>query len=1067
MSELHDLLSEALLNNSYDHKSMDKSLKRTWHNSYSYLYALQKHRVEYEEFHYKSNDIDSRDITRIGKLYLDSSWRACFDVAYDPIHICNREEYRRSKFYKKEITIDDISANPYIFKKIPIVIIDNQVIWDYKMKIFYKDGMAFRLPYRRSFVLKNERNLLNEDIIYQTHNVQVIIIDNIFYERKAFTSRDLLINEKKEVTWNTSQLLSKRVRSKKGLFFCSFYFPSKNKSYGECTELLPCISNDDNILFSPLSNTLYEKIVNSNETFFVSFVFIDELIQHTFYGDDVKGSTEIKITDSLKSLIIIQKDEFDPYELPIPVENCMIFKKNSGDDSFHLEKNTDILELHYPNIYVIVDKNIKSGDEYRVFYFYHPMIDFRYTPIHEFYYRFLSIHFGERIEYILNRIYRDEIDYGLFTEEQTTSFKDTFSKIISYHYFNHQYGEIDFLKRYKQISGNENKTPFEYKENTLKEWMKIDPKVLRDYVIEQNKLSIPVYHLYTKTMDLSERLRNDTKNEFGPRDGITFQSPRYLFTFRNEKELGAILDCRVYVDGLFVQNLYQKRKGWLDYLYIPSEMVTTDSYIEIEIFPTYEFKKEILFTSMDQEEEITLLEPENDIYPTVSDLYFLEPGGETKRAVQGRTKKNDDPLSIDEDNLITIPVTASSDYMWISSKSANPGLFFKIYDDNFFKIISVYKEGEFEVKTVDPEKPIKFTRLKTFKIKPASEEILNINMECHISKIPNGMEVMIENDGYPYLALVGVERNFKFNNSYIRIYHNGRLIPKVKYVFFSTYVYPRIQLLEPFKAGDMIYIDITPYRYQELYYQEELEKGQQLIDLRGVIDKPFDIRYYDVFVNCRKMSLNSIFAISPWQITLVNLKSIYNIQIFEKERDWEYFGLDYNENIYYYSIDDLFKSNFITEDEKNRMIKQIIDETKEDTLTIYPNTNEEEKRDFTDLRVFIFIPAFYYNELIPKTYVNPDRLQFSKRLIWDEYTSIAEYYFSYPGAKDECRNDEELKYRKLLPNVVMLDPDIIIEGKNGKGTQHVFCVGHPTTVDQSLLDENIDLKNDSNIGGDR
>ena len=56
MSEnLHKLLRDALLNNSYDKPSMDLSLTMTHENSYSYLYALQRSIIDYDEFHYKSN----------------------------------------------------------------------------------------------------------------------------------------------------------------------------------------------------------------------------------------------------------------------------------------------------------------------------------------------------------------------------------------------------------------------------------------------------------------------------------------------------------------------------------------------------------------------------------------------------------------------------------------------------------------------------------------------------------------------------------------------------------------------------------------------------------------------------------------------------------------------------------------------------------------------------------------------------------------------------------------------------------------------------------------------------
>ena len=61
MSEnLQKLLQEALNNNSYDYSSMNGEIKKTWENSFSYLYTLQKSYIEYEELFFYSNNEESR-----------------------------------------------------------------------------------------------------------------------------------------------------------------------------------------------------------------------------------------------------------------------------------------------------------------------------------------------------------------------------------------------------------------------------------------------------------------------------------------------------------------------------------------------------------------------------------------------------------------------------------------------------------------------------------------------------------------------------------------------------------------------------------------------------------------------------------------------------------------------------------------------------------------------------------------------------------------------------------------------------------------------------------------------
>ena len=47
--DLQTLLHDALINNTYDYEDMHKTLDASLKSSFSYLYYLQKARVEYEE----------------------------------------------------------------------------------------------------------------------------------------------------------------------------------------------------------------------------------------------------------------------------------------------------------------------------------------------------------------------------------------------------------------------------------------------------------------------------------------------------------------------------------------------------------------------------------------------------------------------------------------------------------------------------------------------------------------------------------------------------------------------------------------------------------------------------------------------------------------------------------------------------------------------------------------------------------------------------------------------------------------------------------------------------------
>ena len=1074
MSEnLQSLLKDALLNNSYDYDVMHNTIKKTWMNSFSYLYSLQKAYVEYEEFFYFSNDEDSRNSKLIGKLYLDKKIYANFDIDYDLIHVLSREEFRLSDFYSKTFTINDMIYNPSIFLKIPIVIIDDQVIWDYKMRV-KKECTTFTLPFRRKFVIKNNRNILNDEIIYEDHKIQVLVIDNIFYQRykmnksslyfntnlksikinkkkmEELTLQDLNSSVKKEymdkwglkypsqITPTQEAIIKKeitrrykavRVPSQDGTMMCSIHFPSlADKAYELGTALIP-LEDKDEYYIAYLTDDIVNKINEFNRDFYISFVFLNRLYQHTFYND---LNTTTATSDGA-DLMVIQSEEMVPYKTPIPVEDFMVFKKSSIQDGYVLEKNTEMLEMHYPNIYRIKDESMQEGDTYKIYYYYYNTYDLQYTVLFDFYFKFLVDMFKEeKIEKILNDIYYNREDLSIYTDAQKETFKEVFNKILSYQYFNHQYGESDFLNRYMLLDENADKTPFEYKDETLKEWIRIQPWVLRDYVLEQNKLG-DSYHLYTNTLDLPSRLRTNTELELGKKSR-EFDDPRYVFAFSNERDYPLLLDCRVFVDGILVDDVYQERHLFMDYFYVPASMVTEDSYIELEIFPTYSYEKEFMFTSLTQKEEIEIDAPKEKIFPTVADLYFQNGENRYERFVPDITSivchydrgditfEGDVISGQDVISLEIITLVDEEDYTdefgnFICDAERTPdekGEYSK-YDDPL-----IYDMED----NVKVEKTFKYTRMNRFSIQPKNEDSLFIPLKLKFSKCPQTIRYIVQRDGYAYMEIGNT--NFNFSDEYIRIFRNGKLMPKGKYLFVTNEGRAFLLFLINLNKGDTIYIDITPYRYTQVYYQESLKEGETLIDLRNYITKPFDIRYYDVYMNGRKLSTNNVFAITPWQISLVNLKSTHNLIIYEREREWEYFGLDYNTSIYYFTMDDLFKTGIVPSDEQKKMIKDIIDSNKDDRLNIVPNTDDEEVIDFTEEeQIYAIFNIFYYHDLIPKTFVNPDVLQFNKSVMTNIFSDVYTNYVR-TSYQDSETTKERIR-RKNYPEVLCLDPDICIE----------------------------------------
>lgn len=1033
---LQELLREALLNNTYDHSSTDAALKMAWENSFSYLYRMQEEKIGYDEYHYYSNDTTAKNPVTIGHFYLDGYIRACFDIDKDIIHVCERKEFRLSKFYHQYFTLQDMRENEEIFHWIPIVIIDDQVVWDWDMKVISKDAVQFRMPkpFRRQFVLKNERDPDTDEIIYVDHKVQVMVVQNIYYERLVLNKMHLYMNRSEKSITVKKEMLTKSLlpsEAKEGIYFLTISFPSDGDMASYlCTQLLDCQETETD-LKAYISDEIFDKLERTVKEFWVSVVFVNELHRKTWYN----GSTTVKVEGANEAdlMVINRTEDFVPYASPIPIKNFVVFRKETTESGYTLQKNEDMIQLYYPNIYRIVDPDRKYQDEYKVFYFYHYNTYLKYTCVHDFWFRYLKMHFSYvkkdlSLEELLNMVWRGTVEYPDWTEEQVADFTQTFMALLNYMPKAYQYAETDFIYNWCNLSspqdlGELSGKPFQYKEERLKEWIREDPWLLRDYVLEQKKVGAS-YHLFTNSIDLSSRLRTNTNTEL--HYDYEFQQPMYVFAMRNEREYPVLMDIRFFVDGIFVENMFQDRYLFMDYLYIPADMVTNDSYLEIEVLPRYDVKEPIRFTSMEDSKEITIVEPEeSDIWPTAADAYMMQKSGQ------------------------------DDEYTHLYENSLN----------DFFEVKSCYSEGEWIVQTEDPEKPVCFTRLRHFKLTPTDPLILNKDLEFCINKHPIGLRYRIPTAGYPYLKLVGAENKFKYHPDYIRVFRNGRLLPNVKWTFYGTFECPRIQLLEWFEAGDTIFFDITPFRYKLIYYQEELEPKQTLIDLKEIITKPFDWRYYDVYMNGRKLSMNNLFSIMPWAMTMVNLKSNYNLAIYEKERDWEYYGLNYKEPIYFFSPEDLFSKSWVSEEEKNNIIKAIIDTEKDDRLNIYPNTNEEEKQDWEDNRKYVLIMAFYLNELLPKSFVNPDVLQFNKAIISEVYPEIYNRYVR-PGS-EEYRNSYEKEERSALPERMMLDPDIYVNGENEEDLTYVYMVGHPEEVSDEILKETVTINDtDYKIGGD-
>lgn len=1148
-----EFIREAFINNSFSYKSMDLILKKTMDSSFSYLYNLQRSLINLNSISYYTNDYLNRKPENIGDLYLKNG-HPWFGVDFVLLPPSSDKIYRESKYYNQEISFINLINNKGIFPKIPILIIDDRVIWNYKIKI-NKDDIDFILPFNNHFItakipekeatktyyfkkyeisntgeiiVKNpetgeilrplplaygyheyyqrcsidDKDVLEvvpddkegyddslmvhindvisfiEDIqigeyvqkiivtedkfpynlhfvpiriervrqkiiekindgstiksiipdinkiienyyiiesydndkitilsydketrAYINHKIQIYFIENHYYEsvnisttKLNISSNNISIDKSNFENYNDDYM-------KYGTVFATVQsFNSIKNKFNENGSHLIYLSNENEKLVGNLSDDILTEIQNGTKVK-VSLIEFRNLELHSFYTNN-----NYFISDGVNpNIMVINNEDGTPYRMPIPIENCFIIKK-TNNTTFEIIDN-DIVHLCYPNIYVIDDPLKQKGDKYFIYYFYYRGHDLHYTAMDDFYFYYLKNKFHASVEEILDDIYHDRL--SSFTDEE----KQTLVKVLSFYTYHHKYGDQDFIHRYSQIEENHDKPPIMYKIETLKEWLRVEPFVLQEYVNEQKRKG-NVYYLFTNTIDLNERIRTNCQLELN--SDYEFDREMYVFALYNYNQNREPLNLNIFIDGLLLEDYYQERNDYMEYIYIPCEMLTDDSFIEIELTDSFKLETEVTFNDMNQKADIVVVEKDENVFPTRADAVVF-----SNTEFDKKTR----------------------------------------YDISFFDITTHYidRYGQTDalipehghININDPKKRIKFPYFTNITIKPNSEEVLNIPVKIRLSKLTENIRYMVKEDGIVYLEFV--DNSFGYHKDFLRIYVNGRLLPRSKYQFYPMYYLPRIRFVDKFKAGDIIYFNISPYRYTEIFYAEDIPYNESgLVSLKGIINKPFDIKYYDVYLNGRKLSLNNAITIDPWTIKLLNIKSNYNLVIYEKERDWEYFGLDYNTKSYYYSVEDLLNEPFMTDDDKKSLIDYIVNKKKEENTTIKENTNDEEKEDWDDSLIIYFIfDSYYHDELIPKTKMNPDLVQSSCEVLLEYYPEIYDKYItnSYSAPTDL----NAIKRKKDYPPVLCLNPDKQFDGASNDHSQSVYFIGNPGDIDFNFI----------------
>lgn len=420
------------------------------------------------------------------------------------------------------------------------------------------------------------------------------------------------------------------------------------------------------------------------------------------------------------------------------------------------------------------------------------------------------------------------------------------------------------------------------------------------------------YLIYTEKLDMESKIRTNNHEELSDKtDWVEFDEECYIFTFVN-KSLNRQLPYKFWIDGLRIVPEKVYLDGKYQYVYIEKSKFKEGSVIEIE--------------------------RSNDI--TFQTLVSTTPGGHSVDLSELKGKIPFRGLYITDMNGVYVDRSTISFKVQLDKT----GTWYDVPDDSTMLIdkdtvMQVYSTEPVNIIIRATERPIQFNR--TFDLTNWSDKNLNTK---------------------------GLIRNIPKYDSRIRVFSKGRLLPPEDIVIGwkedsndaidLQFDYPGYGVIGEFQ------VDYIPEGYNRIYLNPEInDKG--LVDLTGIINKPFSMKYYDVYLNGYRLFPHQIKRVSNFIIQIKEVQTLRRLAIYEKDC----------------VIDDLYVLD--ADDEKQFLADQLYqndeefrEKLKEHIETIIPD------KTISDIEILDEILEFVVNSVID--YLEIHRL-FASDSIEDEF----------------------------------------------------------------------------------
>ena len=421
-----------------------------------------------------------------------------------------------------------------------------------------------------------------------------------------------------------------------------------------------------------------------------------------------------------------------------------------------------------------------------------------------------------------------------------------------------------------------------------------------------------------KNVDLAAKLRTDVSQELPDLD-VVFDEERYVFIF--SKYFIYDYEMRFFIDGLFYKCDQTYHDDNYYYFYIQKSLINQNSLIEIEKYRSVRYDFDIGFDT------------------DIKDIH------------------------IDENSCIT------SDAFFIDEEGY-------YLDDAYFSFIIEEDGEEVEVPANSHKKLPDYFKVKTSKY-------LGSKITVMFRRLSAVYEYKVNNPddaGKTLLFKTEISRHA----GHLRIFRNGRFMPPSLYtVRFKVKKdnYNVVNLGIKKQVGDVYHIEFNPDVYYTAYYSEEIGTDG-FVDFTGKLNKPFDLKWFDVYLNGFRLNKNNFEVLTPRYVIIKNVASTSHLTIVEK--NW---------------LDDVFK--FETSEQDTIPPELILESCTDDEFF----NSDQELRDTIFNSISDIVVDDTIDELLPGFIIDTS----------DEIAKVLDLVFKYLINQDLFINPDLMMEKEDLP----------------------------------------------------